>query len=100
MGTGPSRVPGSVLERGDDLANNRSVSMTKKNYRVVTAGLEFPEGPIAMSDGSIILSWNRSRAAILTRSLWYFIRRLKKFADKFSITVHSGQPTERERLFV
>jgi len=55
LGTGPSRVPGSVLERGDDLANNRPVSMTKKNYRVVTAGLEFPEGPIAMSDGSIIL---------------------------------------------
>ena len=29
--------------------------MTKKSYRVVTTGLEFPEGPIAMSDGSIIL---------------------------------------------
>ena len=29
--------------------------MSKKSYRVVATGLEFPEGPIAMSDGSIVL---------------------------------------------
>ena len=29
--------------------------MTKVSYRVVTTGLEFPEGPIAMNDGSIVL---------------------------------------------
>ena len=29
--------------------------MSKDSYRVVTTGLEFPEGPIAMNDGSILL---------------------------------------------
>ena len=29
--------------------------MSKNSYRVVTTGLEFPEGPIAMNDGSIVL---------------------------------------------
>ena len=29
--------------------------MSKNSYRVVAKGLEFPEGPIAMKDGSILL---------------------------------------------
>ena len=29
--------------------------MTSKSFRVITTGLEFPEGPIAMEDGSILV---------------------------------------------
>ena len=57
MGAGQAGFPGYVFEWQSRLAHNLYVSMvmTSQNFKVIATGLEFPEGPIAMKDGSILL---------------------------------------------
>ena len=53
---GPSRIfSARIIERQAFFEPHGSESGTKKRMRILAEGLQFPEGPVALADGSVLL---------------------------------------------